>query len=65
MDRSQFEYEARTLVERNPQGYDDHSWRIKYDVIDDEYFIRWTNGMMDRRHQEWVCYYKDGEFIYY
>lgn len=65
MHRSQFEKEALMLVNQFPQGYDDDRWRIKYDLIDGEYFIRWTNGVMGRGHQEHACYYKDGEFIYH
>ena len=65
MLRMDFERLALDLVQKYPTGYDSDNWRIKYDLIDKEYFIRWTNGVMDRGHREHKCYYKDGKFIYY
>jgi hypothetical protein len=65
MNRQQFENEARLLINRSPAGYNDFHWRIKYDDIDREYFIRWTNGIMDKRHSEFTCFFKNDEFIYY
>ncbi len=65
MLRNQFELEARALINRHPHGYDDANWRIKYDLIDGEYFIRWSNGIMDRGHREHKCHFKNGKFIYY
>lgn len=65
MHRSQFEANAHLLVIRHPLGYDDANWRIKYDSIDEEYFIRWTNGIMDTGHKEWACYLKNGRFFYH
>lgn len=65
MLRGQFQKEAVALINSHPQGYDDVNWRIKYDLIDGEYFVRWSNGIMGRGHKEWTCYYKNGEFIFY
>ena len=65
MHRSQFEMEALALIHKFPEGYDDANWRIKYDLIDGEYFIRWTNCIMDRGHREHTCFYKNGKFIFY
>jgi hypothetical protein len=65
MLRGQFEKKALELLEMYPEGYDDLNWHIKYDLIDAEYIIRWTNGFMDRRRKEERCFYKNGEFIYY
>lgn len=65
MLRGQFEKETRMLVRQFPDGYDDMHWRIKYDLIDGEYFVRWSNGIMGRGHKEWTCYFKNDEFIFY
>lgn len=65
MNKQDFEAKAVALTSKFPEGYDDANWRVKYDLIDKEYFIRWTNGVMDRGHRELKCHYKDGKFIYY
>lgn len=65
MNRQQFEANAHLLVIRHPLGYEDGRWRIKYDATDEEYFIRWTNGVMDAGHREWACYLKNGRFKYH
>lgn len=65
MNKQEFEEKVVALTSKFPEGFDDTHWHIKYDLIDGEYFIRWTNGVMDRGHRELKCHYKDGEFIYY
>lgn len=65
MHRSQFEKEVVMLVAQFPDGYDNDYWRIKYDLIDREYFVRWSNGIMGAGHKEHACWYKNDKFIYY
>jgi hypothetical protein len=63
MNRIEFERRARVLLSANPVGYTDENWVIKY--YDDEYWIRWSNGLLDRKHMEMVCWFKDNTFHYY
>jgi hypothetical protein len=62
MDRKQFEFEFLNILRNHPEGYVDAHWVIKYDLIDREYYIRWTNGRVDRKNLRFRAFFKDGRF---
>ena len=64
MNYKQFECEFMNILRIHPEGYEDGHWTIKYDVTDREYYVRWSNGLMDHRHRQFRAYFKDGKFNY-
>lgn len=48
-----------------PERYEDRNWIVKFNEVDGEYYIRWTNGLMNYKRKEIACYFKNGEFNYH
>jgi hypothetical protein len=41
----------------------DH-WTIKFNEADNEWYVRWSNGLMDSRHREIRAFVWRGKFYY-
>ena len=56
--------DAVALITNFPTGYVDTNWTIRFIPEDDEYYVRWSNCIMDRGHREASAYYKNNKFNY-
>lgn len=65
MNRSQFENEVKDIVSLYPSRFEDKNWIVKFNEMDGDYYVRWTNGFTNYKRKELACYYRNGEFIYY
>jgi hypothetical protein len=62
LTKSEFEATALFMIERSPYGFEDDRWTVH--TSDDEFYVRWSNGLMDRRHREFRAYVREGKFYY-
>ena len=65
MNRSQFENEVKDILAVYPERYEDRNWIVKFNDIDGEYYIRWTNGFTNYKRKEIACYLKNNIFKYH
>jgi hypothetical protein len=67
LTRQTFEQTAMYLIERfkalDFSEASDH-WTIKFNEADCEWYVRWTNGLMDHQHRERRAFVRDDAFYY-